>query len=196
MKSEKNNAVKGKKVHKASRPRFNVIDFLIIMLVVVCVGAVVARFTVLDDLWSTRNLNEYEMTFTASDLTYAQCIAISAAVQDDSGEKNWIYLSDGKTKLGTLIMTNDYMQNRDAIIFEKDDGNIISAIPDETIADEDVRWTVTATVICSGKYDYDNGFLLGGKQYIAPNTKLSVRIHDCDFEMMVVNIQESIENVG
>ncbi len=196
MKSEKSNVVKEKKTTEASHSKFNAIDFLIIMFVIACIGIVFIRFTVLKDIWTTRNLKEYEITFTASDLTYAQCTAISAAVQDESGERNWVYLADGETKLGTLTMTNDYMQNRDSIIFEKEDGSIVSALPDETISDEDVRWTVTATVICEGKYDYSSGFLLGGKQYIAPNTELSVRIHDCDFKMMVINIEEVLENVG
>ncbi len=196
MKSEKSNASKENVVSKKAPARFNAIDFLIIMLVLLCICVIVVRFTVLDDIWTTRNLQEYELTFTASDLTYAQCVAISNAVQDNSGERSWIFLSDGETKLGELKMTNDYMQNRDTVIFEKEDGSIASVIPDETIADEDVRWSVTATVICQGKYDYDSGFLLGGKQYIAPNTELSVRIVDCDFKMMVVNIEELIENVG
>ncbi len=196
MKNQTNDVVKKKKSREASRQRFNAIDFLVIMLVLLCVGVVVARFTVLDDLWTTRNLKKYELTFAASDLSYAQCSAISAAVQDESGERNWVYLSDGKTKLGTLMMTNDYMQNRDAVVFEKEDGNIVSAIPDETIADKDVRWTVTATIVCYGKYDQNSGFLLGGKQYIAPNSELSVRIHDCDFKLMIVDVEEAMESVG
>ncbi len=196
MKNEKNNAVKETKSSAASQGRFNAIDFLIIMLVLLCIGVIVARFTVLDDMWSTRNLKEYELTFTASDLTYAQCMSIAAAIQDDSGERNWVYLDDGETELGRLTMTNDYMQNREAVIFEREDGSIVSALPDESVADEYVRWTVTATLVCKGKYDTENGFLLGGKQYVAPNTELSVIIHDCDFDMLVVDIEELLETVG
>ena len=97
MKKTKDTAVKEKVARKAANPRFNAIDFLIILLIVACLGGLVLRFTVLDDLWTTRDLEQYALTFTASDLSFAQCQAIADAVSSANADESWIYMDDGTT---------------------------------------------------------------------------------------------------
>ena len=196
MKKTKDTAVKEKVARKAANPRFNAIDFLIILLIVACLGGLVLRFTVLDDLWTTRDLEQYALTFTASDLSFAQCQAIADAVSSANADESWIYMDDGTTKIGDLIITSNYMQNREPVVFKNPDGSITSAVPDETISDEDVRWSVTATILCVGKISEENGFLLNGRHHIAPNAEMKVRIINCDFSMRVIEIDKYVEAAG
>lgn len=196
MKKVNSSTVKEKGAQRSAKPRFNAIDFLIVLLIVACIGGLVLRFTILDDLWTTRDLEEYALTFTASDLSFAQCQAIANAVRSADSDESWIYMEDGTTKLGDLIITSNYMQNREPIVFKNPDGSIISVVPDETVSDEDVRWSITATILCVGRISEESGFLLNGRHHVAPNAELKVHTIDCDFSIKVIEIDKYVEAAG
>ena len=58
-------------------------------------------------------------------------------------------------------------------------------------SEENVTWTVTGTISCSGVYNDTNGFLLNGKLYIASNSELEVFTKYCDFTLTVLDIEEA-----
>ena len=181
----KNSESKSRKLH------FNVIDVLIIVLVVACIVAAVLRFTVLDNLFKNNEQKEYTLTFKVDSLTSAQLEAILLSADETDTGDNWVYLSDGETKLGELIRLGE--QNTETLYFVNEKGETVAAkYSDSDIEnDEDVTWTITGTITCYGVYNNTNGFLLNGKQYIAANSELDVRTKYCDFVLSVVSIEEA-----
>ena len=77
----------------------------------------------------------------------------------------------------TLSQWNNYLETPD---YEKE-------------PDENVTWTLTGKILCLGKYNENNGFLLNGSQYIAPNSELLVKTAFCEFNITVIDIEKSME---
>ena len=187
----KNNKNTEKKSPAASRFRFNVIDVLIIVMVLVCIGGVVLRYTVLDEVKLGGEMKDYYITFTVSDISYAQLSHIVQAKDETESHDNWVYLSDGITKLGALTAVGE--QNKESFVYKNDKGESISAVYSDRESDEDVPWSLTGKILCRGRYSKNGGFLLNGKQFISPNTELDVYMKYCDFTLKIVDISESLE---
>ena len=181
--------MRNNEVKNAKKLRFNAVDILIIFLVVVCIIAAVLRFTVLDDIFENKAEKEYIISFRIDSLTYSQIESIRLATEETDIEGNWIYLSDGKTKLGEIIKLGE--QNKETLVFVNDKGENITAEYAEGESEENVTWTVTGTISCFGVYNDTNGFLLNGKLYIASNSELEVFTKYCDFTLTVLDIEEA-----
>ena len=181
------------KENAGGRLRFNAIDAFIIVLVVICIAVAVLRFTIIDDVWAGAAGDKYYLTFKVESLSYSQLESIVALIDSDNTEsgENWVYFQDGKTKIGNL--TSIEGQNRETLKFENSDGTITVAPYDEKEPDENVTWTLTGKILCLGKYNENNGFLLNGNQYIAPNSELLVKTAFCEFNMTVIDIEKSME---
>lgn len=182
---------KEKKTREPGKLRFNVIDVLIVVLVLACIAGIILRFSVLDGMWNTQKLDEYYITFTASNLSYDQLQSIVQAADPDNDGVNWVYFADSNTKLGHLTSTLN--QNEEKLLFEVDGTPIYVDYPD-TEPDENKKWTVTGTVLCLGTYSEIKGFLLNGNQYIGANSEFDVHIRDCDFTITVDNIEVQLQN--
>lgn len=186
-----NTAKKEKNIREPGKLRFNVIDALIIVLVLACIAGIVLRFTVLDGMWNSKKLDEYYITFTASELSYEQLQSIVRAADPENSEVNWIYLADESIKLGTL--TAILNQNEEKPVFNVN-GTLVQVDYPEDEADENKTWTVTGTVLCLGSYSASKGFLLNGDYYIGANSEFDVQIRDCDFTITVDNIEAQLQN--
>lgn len=184
-------ANKEKKTREPGKLRFNVIDLFIVVLVLACIAGIVLRFTVLDGMWNSQKLDEYYITFTASDLSYEQLQSIVQAADPENEDLNWVYFADNNVKLGTL--TSILNQNEEKLEFNANGTFIYVDYPDEEI-DENKTWTVTGTVLCLGTYSERKGFLLNGNQYIGANSEVDVQIKDCDFTIVVDNIEVQLQN--
>ena len=173
---------------KNRKLRINAIDILIIVLIFACITAMILRFTVLDNLWQSNEQKEYVLTFKVDSLTSAQLDAIILASEEADVDGNWVYLDDGKTKLGEIVKLGE--QNKETLRFVNENGETVTAEYSESENEEDITWTVTGTINCSGVYTDNKGFLLNGKQYIASNSTFSVFTKYCDFELTVIDIEE------
>ena len=191
MKSKENNVKVKEK--KAGKLRFNVIDAFIIILLVACIAVAVLRFTIVDEVWADSVGEKYYITFKADSLTYSQLQNIVALIDSEASESgnNWVYLSDGTTKIGNL--TEILSQKRETLTFEKSDGSIIIADYAVSELDENVTWTIEGVILCNGTYNENNGFLLNNTQYIAANTDIVVKTAFCEFTMTVIDIEKSME---
>lgn len=188
MKKVKNNE---KKNTETARFRFNVIDVLIIVMVIVCVGGAFLRYTVLENVNFGGEQKDYYITFTVSDISYSQLQHIVQAKDETESNDNWVYLSDGITKLGDLTAVGE--QNKESFVYKNDKGETLSVVYSDSEADGDVPWSMTGKILCKGRYSKNGGFLLNGKDFISPNTELDVYMKYCDFTLKIVDISESLE---
>ncbi len=184
MKSKENNA---------GKLRFNIIDAFIIVLVVACIAVAILRFAIVDDVWVNASGEKYYITFKADSLSYSQLESIVALVDSDVSDRgdNWVYFTNENTKMGDLTAIEG--QNRETLVFQNSDGSITLAPYAESEPDENVTWTLTGKILCLGKYNENNGFLLNNTHYISANTDISVRTAYCEFNMTIIDIQKSME---
>ncbi len=181
------------KENATGKLRFNAIDALIVVLVVACIAVAVLRFTIVDNVWTGASGEKYYITFKADSLSYSQLEAIVSLIDSDASdsENSWVYFADGNTKIGNLTAIEG--QNRETLSFENSDGSITLAAYAESEPDESVTWTLTGKILCLGKYNETNGFLLNNTQYISANTTVPVRTAYCEFNITIIDIQKSME---
>ncbi len=153
----------------------NLIDFVVILLVVICLIGVVIRVRQID--WFNKNsaLEEHEIYFSVTDISY---ISEDALVVGDT-----FTLRDSGVVLGKLKSIDSVLPTT---MYVKDaDGNVLGVNYPET-----TRIDVTGTVLSSGEMTA-NGYLLGGTTYIAPGKTYRVQSEHMDFTLEILNIDKN-----
>lgn len=173
--------MEGQKSKRRSNVRFNIMDFLIVLIVLLCVFSLVARYTtVLDKIGITDNLETYEMSFTVTNLrhTTPNFFRIDDAVymQDDSHTYVGRLLSRevGSTDALTITLSSQYVQS--------ENGFISAYFADNSFVD------VSGRILCEGNMSRDGYFLLGGNTYLAVGQRLEVCTDLVSFELVVTDI--------
>ena len=131
-----------------AKPRFNVIDLVIILAVLAVVVTVVLRSGVTDQLSSRESTDTVEITFVS--------IGIKKSEADAFQVGDTVYCSSNGMKLGTVtyceVTPYEYFVENDA-------GELVKV-------SSDIKVTLRGTVTCTGIMT-DEGFMLGGTQYLA-----------------------------
>ena len=173
--------MEAQKTKKRSGARFNVIDFLIVLISLLCILSLVARYTtVMDKIGVSNQLQQYEVSFTVTDLRYT---TPSFFHIDDK-----IYLQDGKqTYMGTLLSRE--VGSTDALTItlssryiQEETGFISAYYAENTFVD------VSGRILCEGMINDEGYFLLGGDLYVAEGQTLSVYTDLVSFELTVMGI--------
>lgn len=173
------------KQKKRSEARFNVIDFLIVLIALLCVLSLVARYTnVLEKIGISDQLQQYEVTFTVTDLRYT--------TPNFFHVNDKVYLQDGKqTYMGTLLSRE--IGSADALTItlssqyiQEETGFIAAYYAENTLVD------VMGRMLCEGTINEEGYFLLGGSLYLAEGQKLAVYTDLVDFELVVTGIARTI----
>lgn len=166
---------------KRSNVRFNIMDFLIILIVLLCVFSLVARYTtVLDDIGLSNQLDQYEVSFTVSDLrhTTPSFFHIDDAVYLENDSHTYVgqLLSReiGSTDALTITLSSRYVQS--------ETGFVSAYFADNTFVD------VSGRILCQGSMNSDGYFLLGGSIQMSEGQTLAVCTDFVSFEMTVTGI--------
>ena len=169
------------KTKKRSNVRFNILDFLIVLIVLLCVFSLVARYTtVLNDIGISGQLDQYEVSFTVSELRYTtpNFFRIDDAVYLQNDDCTYVgqLLSReiGSTDALTITLSSQYVQ--------QETGFVSAYYADNTFVD------VSGRILCQGSINTDGYFLLGGNILISEGQKLAVCTDLVNFEMTVTSI--------
>ena len=166
---------------KRSNVKFNIMDFLIILIVLMCVISLIARYTtVLKRIGLSNHLQQYEISFAASDLRYTTPSFIKI---DDK-----VYLDDGSnTLVGTLLSRE--LGSADALTItlsseyiQTDVGFISAYYAENTLVD------ISGRLLCEGRINDEGYFLLGGNVYLSEGQTVSVCTDLVSFELTVTDI--------
>ncbi len=159
------------------KSKINILDFLIIALVIVCIaGAVLRIYTksredkfgedVATVSFIIQNVqNESKDLIKAGDRLYSEA-----------------YDCDFGTMVGDMISTN-------AVYYAEDDGEIIrveSGINPET--NEPYRVDLYGKFTCKGTWTDENGFSIGGTQYIAPNMSVGLSFPNIKATILILSV--------
>lgn len=176
--------------------RFTVFDLLIILLIIACVAGIIVRHTILERLENATAYQTYYIYFEAASVSYDATVALESTHDETSGE-NWIYLSDGVTKVGNMtkgeLSSSENLSVTPSDVYIKGaDGKTVRAQYADIEKDKaSIKYDVKdILVICEGFVSSESGnFLLNGKTHIAPGTVLDVQTKYGDFSLKVASIE-------
>ena len=148
---------------------FSVIDFSVIVIVIALFVGVIARYDVVDRLFSKTSLVNAKVTFVAE--------AISAEEAAAFTENNKFY-TDGDV-FGTLTAVTDPAK---ALMHRENAAGELVAYEHDTLLD--VRGSFTCKVMES-----KSGYLLGGNRYIAAGAVFTVRADGVAVKITVISVE-------
>lgn len=173
--------MESQKTKKRSNARFNIMDFLIILIVLLCIFSLVARYTtVLEKIGLSNHLDQYEVSFSVSNLRYTTPsffqIEDQIYLQDDSNTYFGTLMSreTGSTDALTITLASEYVQS--------DTGFVSAYYADNTLVD------VSGRILCEGTFSDEGYFLLGGAVRLTEGQTIAVCTDLVSFELTVMGI--------
>lgn len=141
-----------KTIKSASRVRFNIVDFVLIIAVLACLCGVYLRYNLSEEFGSKTEMGEYVLSFEINGIRYTSADAFP------EGDK---FFLDGKdTVLGTVLAIDSTSPAE--IIYTDPRGDY------KTIYyPEDSRIDLTGRLLSEGMMT-DRGYMLGGNTHITP----------------------------
>ena len=153
----------------ARRVRFTWIDGVIIFLVVICILGVIFRYPLMDKLGLGADFQQYRVKFSVT--------AMDAAAVGYLNSGDSIYFADGELvgtlcypSLNTTVSGSSPLEFRPASVYvDNGAGELVWAqYPEGTKVD------ATGAFDCTGAYDSDLNFSIGGKKNIAVGQSITV----------------------
>ena len=181
--------MKEKKLKKAkrakNRPRFRVMDAVIILLVITSALGIYFRYNLFETLKNQRNIKEYVVSFTISNIRQSTVsyLDIDDVVYDgESGEKIGVLIEHSPDASSALspLPASEYFVDKN--------GNVQKADYPYTEGDPEVRVSPTGRLRCEGTFSDASGFHINGSQYIAPGQTIQVQTETVTFLMTVTEI--------
>ena len=160
-----------KKKRKASGPRFNIFDFLIIFTILVCIGAIAVRAIFIDN--AKKEITTAKIVFEVSGISAVTADALCIAEQP-------IYLQSDDTWIGTVISASAIPQK----VWEKDEAGMLQS------ASHPEKKTVRAEALISGTWSED-GFLIGGTNLASVGKTFAIYTPHVSCTVTVVSISEN-----
>ena len=164
--------MKNKNTGANAKKRLNMIDVLILAVVIICVVGLVIRFSNFGFSGSARDLDDYEILFSVSNIAYTS--------EDYFVHGDTVTIAENGVVLGQLSGKVNSMP----AMFEtqyKDGKSIAVSYPEAS------RIDVKGAIASRGKMG-DNGYLVGGTTYIAPGSELLVQSEHMDFVLKITDI--------
>lgn len=160
---------------KKSRGGLKVMDYIVLLIVLICIVGAVIRIRQIDWFGEDEALSEYEIFFSVSNIAYT---SEDAFVIGDT-----VTLAENGLILGRLKSVDSILP---AVGYAADaDGNVISiSYPEST------RIDVSGTILSMGLMN-DGGYLLGGTDSIAPGKTYTVRTEHLDVTLTIMGIEEN-----
>lgn len=163
----------------AKKDRFNSIDALIILLVIVMLVSVVYRAVVNDGNTIDMGLKEYRVYFTVDDI---RSTSLKYFVAGDT-----VRIKSTNAKMGTL---DGIVQHVPAVGAYNDNGAEVfyPELKDQTIYD-DTRYSVIGYITVKGEMT-SNGFLLSGTTSLTSNSVLRIVTDHIETDIRIISINE------
>jgi hypothetical protein len=172
------------------RIRFNILDAIIILLVVLCIVGISFRYSIMRKLGLSEELTNYRISFKLTTVSYT----LPGFLND--GDK--LYLIDG-TEVGELLGVSEFSnytsltaENETLILSQaskyvnNSDGTLVLAYyPEYTYVD------ANGAFLCRGAYGDKGYFCLAGETYLAVGQKLTLYTDTVTLNMTITGITQA-----
>ncbi len=156
------------KPNRASRARFSILDFVIILILLACAVGAALRYDLAGRLFSSSEPKEGTVSFTAEALTDSQA---------DAFAENTQFFSDGKP-FGKLVSVSSspavgYYENNEGVYTEYEREGLF-----------DLTGSFTCELVRT-----DGGYLLNGKTYIAPGSVFPLKAGGVSVSVLILSVE-------
>ncbi|MBQ4054440.1 MAG: DUF4330 family protein [Clostridia bacterium] len=152
--------------------RFNIIDFLIIVIVIGCIAGVIMRYDIVDKIVVDRDRDEVSVSFMIT--------GISPQIADQIKDGDEFYVVGASDRLGVLA---DHTVTNAEKVEANENGFPVRSYDDTS---RDVRGTFTSYGV-----NDDNGFFLGGTLFIAPGKTLTIESRNVRISVIITEISQT-----
>lgn len=178
MNNRKEKAVKG--------PRFGILDFVIILLIIIAVVGVYFRYNIINFFEDAQNIKEYNVSFSIKNIRRNTENFINI------GDK--VYFVSNGEDFGTLTNVEENMGALKPKMSTETFTNSKGEMIDVAYPDNQSRIDAEGRMICSGRYSDDGGFLVNGSTYVAPGQYIDVKTEYVTVTIRVDEIVSVDEN--
>ena len=168
----------GEKVRKF--PRFGILDFVIILLVISIAVGLAFRYNLFSAFNELQNLSECAVTFSVKN--------IESTTQYYIGSGDKVYFKDSGNEFGTIMESSDASSIPLTITPAKETfvENGVSAVFNYP---PDTRIDAPGRIKCEGKFSSDGTFLLGGNEYLAPGQTFVICTEKVTLEITILSAE-------
>lgn len=177
MKNENKNEIQNKnesqEIQVQKTPKFGLLDFAIILLVIISVVGVYFRFNVIDMISQNANTKTYEVSFSIKGIRYTTPNYFN--VNDD------VYVASSGELLGRILQNpnEDKLPSVETFI---ENGEAF-----EVTYPEDTKVDVRGSILCQGSVTKNGGLLINGSTQITPGQAITVQT---ELVTVVINITD------
>ena len=159
-----------KKRRLPSRSAFNVIDVAILLLILVCAVGIYMRYGMEKSIAAGEG-QMYEIRFVCEDVRYTTANYVNTG--------DTLFFTDNRLPFGTITDTVVIRPSSDEV--SVNGNNLTVYYPSDTIVD------ISGAVRTKGIMK-ENGFLIDGSTYIAPNTVIHISNKLADFSVRILSV--------
>lgn len=176
----------------ARKIRFNILDAVIVLLVVLCIVGICFRYSIMESLGLGQKMSEYTVKFTVSQL--------DSNMPEFLGKGNVLYFANS-VKAGTLCGVSEFSNmssisaGSDALVIKPsvvyvDDGNgsvVAATYPDTKFIDAEGAFH------CNGAYGDDGRFSIEGSDFISIGQQITLYTDTVALNITITDIAEKGE---
>ena len=166
---------------RRSRPHFNAIDAMIVVLVIVAVLGIYFRYNMMDLLSGQKEKQEYHVTFSIDNIRYTTPNYISIG-------DTFYMQSDGRV-LGKLVSTSENQEALNIVpaveYFTDSEGHIVPV----SYPNLESRVNVKGSLLCRGTYTAEGGFCLDGTVYLSAGQEIQVYSDHVTVCMKILSVE-------
>ncbi|MBE6576641.1 MAG: DUF4330 family protein [Ruminococcaceae bacterium] len=148
-------------------PRFGILDFVIILLVIIAVLGVFFRTNIINMINNTKDLQKYTVSYTIENVRYTTPNFIS--VEDK------VYFASNGEQFGTIINASENMSALDTTLPSENFTTATGEIVEVFYPNNETRVKAMGRLECDGRYSSDGSFLVNGKEHIAMGQYIDVK---------------------
>lgn len=161
----------------SKQKKFNVLDWMIIIVLILCVAVFVLRYTRKEDIKENAIAGTYAISFTVKNVRYTTS---DAFVKGDA-----VYVATDDTYIGIFERLDS--NNPSAYYAEDPNGGLV-----KKYYPEGTRVDLSGTIISEGVMN-DDGYFAGGSYYLAPGKELTIYTGHIYVDVVLSGITEYTE---
>lgn len=153
-----------------TKKRFNIIDFVILVIILGCIAGLVIRYNIVDSIVGMTESEVKTVSFIAKDL-YPE---VAASVKEGSV----FYCEANGISLGSL----SHLKNQPGEYIYIDSAGSAASV------DAPVKRDISGSFELEG-FVSENGFMINGTQYVAPGKEMLIQSEDVQISVIITEIK-------
>lgn len=160
------------KKHASPKKPFNAVDVAVVLLIIICAVSIFFRYD-MENKISQGEDEVYVVEFVCEKVRYTTADYLNVG--------DTLYFADSTSTIGTVQGTIVNRPSFEEVVVNG--RNVTVYYPQDTMIDITGTLNVTGTMT-------ENGFLVDGHTYIAPNSTVKVSSKYADFELKILSLKK------